>query len=184
MGPYRGDIKAGATITLPWDTNSAAGASITRATDGSIRIYKGNSVTQRSSSAGITDTEDFDSITGTHMLTIDTSDDTDSGFYAAGNDYHVMLVAATIDGQTVNSWIGSFSIENRSVSLRTALTEAYASDGAAPTAEQFLFMIWAALQEFAISGTTLTAKKLDGSTAAMTWTLNDATNPTSRTRAS
>ena len=38
--------------------------------------------------------------------------------------------------------------------------------------------------EFAISGTTITGKKLDGSTTAMTWTIDDSTSPTSRTRAS
>jgi hypothetical protein len=39
------------------------------------------------------------------------------------------------------------------------------------------------MQEMAISGTTMTVKKLDGTTTAMTLTLNDATNPTSITRA-
>ena len=65
----------------------------------------------------------------------------------------------------------------------TALTEAYAADGAAATPAQLLYMIWSALAEFAITSTTITAKKLDGATTAMTFTLNDATNPTSRTRA-
>lgn len=63
------------------------------------------------------------------------------------------------------------------------LTEAYAADGAAPTFVQFMYMIWALLAERSISSTTLTAKKLDGTTAAMTFTLDDATNPTSQTRA-
>ena len=66
----------------------------------------------------------------------------------------------------------------------TALTEGYATDGAAATPAQLLYMILAALTEFSISGTTITVKKLDGSTTAATFTLNDATNPTSRTRAS
>jgi len=65
----------------------------------------------------------------------------------------------------------------------TALTEGYASDGAAFTLPQFCYMVWSALGEFAISGTTITAKKLDGSTTAMTFTLDDASDPTSRTRA-
>lgn len=65
----------------------------------------------------------------------------------------------------------------------TALTEAYASDGSAFTAAQGLFMIWSALSEFAISGTTITCKKLDGSTTSMTFTLDSSSAPTSRTRA-
>lgn len=67
--------------------------------------------------------------------------------------------------------------------LTTAMTEAYNADGAAPTLAQALFLLISALTEFAISGTTITCKKLDGSTTAATFTLNDATNPTSRTRA-
>jgi len=66
----------------------------------------------------------------------------------------------------------------------TALTESYAADGAAPTPAQLLFMLLSVVAEFSISGTTITCKKLDGSTTAMTFTLDDATNPTSRARAS
>jgi len=66
----------------------------------------------------------------------------------------------------------------------TAQTESYASDGAAATPAQLLYMIYTCVAEFAVSGTTLTAKKVDGSTTAMTFTLNDASDPTSRTRAS
>ena len=65
----------------------------------------------------------------------------------------------------------------------TALTEAYGTDGSNFTGAQGLYMLWASLSEFSISSTTITAKQLDGSTTAMTFTLDDATNPTSRTRA-
>ena len=64
------------------------------------------------------------------------------------------------------------------------MTEGYAADGVAPTPEEMLFMLHSEVSEFAIAGTTVTSKKLDGSTAAMTHTLDDASNPTSRTRAS
>ena len=67
--------------------------------------------------------------------------------------------------------------------LTTAMTESYNADGAAPTLAQALFLLIAALTEFSISGTTITAKKLDGSTTAATFTLNSSTTPTSRTRA-
>lgn len=63
-----------------------------------------------------------------------------------------------------------------------ALTEGYAATGAAPTLNQILYMIWALLSERSISSTTLTAKKLDGSTTAMEFTLNSATTPTTQTR--
>ena len=64
------------------------------------------------------------------------------------------------------------------------LTEAYAADGAAPTVTQALMLIQQMLGDFEISGTTLTVKKLNGSTTAATFTLNDGTTPTGITRAS
>jgi len=68
--------------------------------------------------------------------------------------------------------------------LTTQMTEAYAADGTAPTLAQSLFQLIAALTEFSISGTTITCKKLDGSTTAMTYTIDSSSSPTSRTRAS
>jgi hypothetical protein len=65
----------------------------------------------------------------------------------------------------------------------TALTESYAADGAAGTLAQMLYMIYSCVQEFSISGTTISLKKLDGSTEWGTVTLNSATAPTSRARA-
>ena len=65
----------------------------------------------------------------------------------------------------------------------TAMTESYAADGAAPTPAQSLFLIQQALTEVAIVSTTETIKTLDGSTAAATLTLDDASSPTSKTRA-
>lgn len=62
------------------------------------------------------------------------------------------------------------------------LTEAYSADGATATPAQLLYMIWSALSEFAISGATMTCKKLDGTTTSMTFTLSPAGNPTSRAR--
>lgn len=105
---WLGDFAEDSTVYFPWSTNDISGASITRTTDGTISVYKNNGVTQ--SVAGITDTEDFDSLTGIHACTIDTSAD---AFYAVGADYTVVLSAATIDGQTVNAVLAHFSIENR-----------------------------------------------------------------------
>ncbi len=68
--------------------------------------------------------------------------------------------------------------------LTTQMTEAYAADDTAPTLAQAMFLTMQSVGEVSISGTTLTVKKLDGSTTAASYTLNDATTPTSRTRAS
>ena len=69
--------------------------------------------------------------------------------------------------------------------FNTVMTEGYAADGAPGTLAQLMYMLWAAAAaEKVISGTSMTVKKLDGTTTAMTFTLNDPTNPTSITRSS
>lgn len=57
------------------------------------------------------------------------------------------------------------------------------ADGTLPTIEQALYMITQYLYERAVSNTTVTIKKVDGSTSLLTLTLDDATDPTSITRA-
>jgi hypothetical protein len=57
------------------------------------------------------------------------------------------------------------------------------ADGTLPTIEQALYMITQFLYERAVSGTTVTVKKADGSTSLLTLTLDDGTDPTSITRA-
>lgn len=66
--------------------------------------------------------------------------------------------------------------------LNTQLTESYAADGVAPTLAQALMLIQQNLGDFSINGTTVTVRRLDGSTTAATYTLDDNTTPTSRTR--
>jgi len=108
MSMYLGDFAEDSLVHFCWSTNDKNGASITRATNGDIRIYKDDSATQ--STAGITDTEDFDGVTGVHNCKIDLSADT---FYVPGHDYSIVLVGAVIDGETVNAPLATFSIENR-----------------------------------------------------------------------
>ncbi|MDI6756456.1 MAG: hypothetical protein QME32_00370 [Endomicrobiia bacterium] len=108
---YLGDYPVNASVKFFWNTNDATGASITRSTDGTLKIYKDGSVTERTSLSGVTQTEDFDSATGVHYVAIDLSDNTDVGFYAAGSEYAVVMTSTTIDSKTVNAVIGQFSIE-------------------------------------------------------------------------
>ncbi len=108
MGPYLGDFKEDSTLYFYWNTNNKDGASVTRATDGTIKVYKDDGTAE--STAGIIDTEDFDSLTGVHSCKIDLSSD---AFYATDHDYSVVLVGAVIDGETVNAVLATFSIENR-----------------------------------------------------------------------
>lgn len=94
------------TIDFKWSTNDTDGAAITRATNGTVAVYKSNDTTQ--SVAGLVDTEDFDTVTGIHHCRIDTSAD---AFYEVGKDYQVVLSAATIDGFTVNAVLAAFRLE-------------------------------------------------------------------------
>jgi hypothetical protein len=83
-------------------------------------------------------------------------------------------------------WAGSTAPTSSTIATAvhtTQMTESYNADGTAPTLAQAIFVTMQRLTEFAISGTTITVKKLDGSTSALTLSLNDATTPTSSTRA-
>lgn len=115
MSAYVGDFRTGKTVRKMWNSNAIAGESITRSTNGTISVYKDGGTTQ--STTGVTDTEDFDSLTGVHLVAVDTS--ADGTFYSAGSDFEVVLSAATIDGKTINATLFSFSLENRSALMPT-----------------------------------------------------------------
>ena len=110
---YLGDFLADQAVNFLWSSNDGNGASITRATDGTISVYKdnsdGSSYDETQSTEGITNDEDFDSLVGIHECCITTT----NAWYETGHDYSVVLSAATIDGQTVNAVLAEFSIENR-----------------------------------------------------------------------
>ena len=78
------------------------------------------------------------------------------------------------------------NLNNISVSdiFTEQMVESYSADGVAPTLAQSLFLTMQNLQDFSFTGTTQTVKRLDGSTTAATYTLDDAVTPTSKTRAS
>jgi len=106
--PYLGDFAEDSTHYFMWDSNDADGASVTRTADGAIWIYQ-DDASGTEVQTGITDTEDFDGVTGVHCVKMILTD----AFYTTGHDYTVVLKAATIDGQTVNAVLATFSIQNR-----------------------------------------------------------------------
>jgi hypothetical protein len=112
-----GSVPAGSVLPVFFSTYGGTnGESITltglAVTD--IEIYKGTSITQRASDAGYalidTDGIDVDGITGIHAFSIDTSDNTDAGFYAAGSFYTVVVSAVTVDTRTVNFVAATFRL--------------------------------------------------------------------------
>jgi len=100
---------------------------------------------------------------------------TDSALLAAS----INLTAGAVD--TVTTVTNQVSVSDI---LTTQMTESYAADGSAPTLAQALHLIQQSLGDFSIAGTTITVKRLNGTTTAATYTLDDGTDPTSRTRAS
>lgn len=62
------------------------------------------------------------------------------------------------------------------------LIDSVSADGSIPNLQQSLYMLTQFLFERTVAGTSMTVKKVDGSTTLMTFTLNDALNPTSITR--
>jgi hypothetical protein len=112
-----GDVPAGSTLYIPFDTYGKTNpGSITASglatTD--IEIYKNGSTTQRASDNGYslpdTDGIDFDGLTGIHGINVDLSDNSDSGFYAVGSSYRVVVSSITVDGETVNFTAAIFRI--------------------------------------------------------------------------
>jgi hypothetical protein len=99
---YLGDYAVNSLVDHKWNAQGAGA---------NIRVYKNNSTTERSTSAGITDVNDFDGLTGVNHLRINLGDNTDPAFYTAGSEYHIVLQGATIDGNLVNVVLAHFSIE-------------------------------------------------------------------------
>jgi hypothetical protein len=116
---YYGSFNTGSTIYFYFTTHAQTGAAIAPSSAFEVadfKLYKNGSATERSSQAGWTITSPFDSITGLHQLAIDTSDNTDAGFYAAGAEYTLVLSPdETVDSLSVVKVIGHFSLE-RSIS--------------------------------------------------------------------
>lgn len=112
-----GDVPAGSVLPIFFTSHDAAtGANETMSAlaVADVLIYKGVSLTQRSSTAGFTlldsDGIDVDTFTGVNAISIDLGDDTDAGFYAVGSFYNVILGPVTIDAQTVYVHLATFRI--------------------------------------------------------------------------
>ena len=98
----------GSKIDIKWTTNDLDNGKITATTATDVRVYKGSSLTQ--STSGVTVSIDHDGETGVHLVSVNTSADTT--FYSLGSIFHVLVVGMTVDGQTVDHPIKSFSLGN------------------------------------------------------------------------
>ena len=105
---YLGDYKKNTVVFVPFNTAGSAGGAITLAVNGTAKAYIDGGTTEIT--AGVTLVEDHDGITGRHGITVDT---TGAGF-TSGSDVDVCLDGATVDGVTVNAWVGKFSVARSS----------------------------------------------------------------------
>jgi len=106
LGDYAEDY---ATLNFKFSTHKADGTPIALAGSPAVSVYKANGTTQ--STAGITLSVDFDSITGLNNVLIDLSAD---AFYAVANDYQVVITTGTVNSvSVVGTVLAHFSIENR-----------------------------------------------------------------------
>lgn len=128
---------------------------------------------------------DYDPPTDTEMIarTLPSADyvvttDTIAGVTTATN-----LTNAPTNGDLTATMKTSVNTEVVDTLTVDTIADSYATDGNQPTIAQAILAIQQFAQEKSISGTTLTVKKPDGSTTAMTFTLDHATEPTSLTRA-
>lgn len=110
---YLGDIAVGQILdlkftTIPPGVVLAGPTSLTGSP--AAAVYKSNSVTQ--SVSGVTLTVNFDGVTGMHHIRVDTS--ADGTFYAAGNDFQIVITQGSIGGANAAGYvIGAFSVSNR-----------------------------------------------------------------------
>ena len=95
----------------------------------------------------------------------------------------IFAQTTAIEAYGLDTLIGNLNDVSVADIVTTSLTESYSALGAEPTLTQAVYLILQQLYEKDVTGATVTVKKLDGSTTAATGTLNDATAPTSVTRA-
>lgn len=189
-GSNSGTTTLGA-LTVSGTTTLAALAMTTLTASGAVALQSTLAVTGTTTLTGaVTANNAGNAITGvTAALTGDLTATMKTSVTTAATAATPTAAAVTGAVGSVTGAVGSVTTVSDktgyalSATGSAALTESYATDGSAATMPQLLYMIWSMLAEKSITTTTLTAKKLDGSTSAMTFTLNDATNPTAITRA-
>lgn len=111
MSKYLGDFAAGDTIDFMFTTfRPSTGAPFTLGGTPAVSVYKDNSTTQ--STAGITLTASFDSVTGLNHVRITTS--SDGTFYADGSAFECVITTGTVDSvSVVGSCIGRFTLRDQ-----------------------------------------------------------------------
>ena len=124
MSKYLGDFNASDIIDFKFTTfRPSTGAPFTLAGSPVVSVYKDNSTTQ--STAGVTLSVDFDTVTGLHNVRITTS--SDATFYANGGEFECVITTGTVDSvSVVGSCVGRFTLGVTASNVWDALLASYA----------------------------------------------------------
>lgn len=113
MIPYIGDFAEDEVLYHYFNTfdsnDPSASVTITNLASTDLFVHK-DGVDSTETTTGATVDVDFDTQTGIHKVTVDTSAD---AFYVTGADYMVRMEGTTVDGATINAALFTFSIQNR-----------------------------------------------------------------------
>jgi len=177
IGDYTEDHTS---IVCMFTTHASTGAPVAPSSAfeaADIKIYKNGNAAEKTTTNGVTMTSPFDSVTGLHCVTIDTSNDTgDGGFWVAGAVYTLVLSSdETVDSVAVAKVIGQFGIKlyptPTAVEVADALLDRDMSSGTdsgsttVRTVRQALRFL---RNKWSISGTTLSVYKENDTTASWT----------------
>lgn len=111
MVAFYGDYDLTETVNIPFNTFSSddpsASVTVTDLVAGDVYVHQDG---VEGTPTGITVSLNVGAVNGNHLAILDLSNTNDPGFYAVGSRYQVRVEGVTIDGATVNAWIGAFSI--------------------------------------------------------------------------
>lgn len=106
---WQGNVPLGGTVDFTFTTVDAGGTPSTLGGTPAVAAYPGNSTTQIT--AGVTLTEDFDSVTGLNHVRVVASN---GNGYAVDTDYSMVITQGEVNGVSVAGYtVGAFSVENR-----------------------------------------------------------------------
>lgn len=191
ISAYVGSTKV-ATVTPNWTTNPASGSVFMISFGGYVDVgYFGG--TAQSSGIDVSNTIGvIYNLLDTEIAAILAAVDTEVAAIKAKTDQLTFTAANQVDAQVLS--MATDSITSGALSAgagteiadavigRTLGTEGYAADGSVPTLREMMYMLWSAIAQFDITGTSLISRKLNGTDQAMGFTLDDASNPTARSR--
>lgn len=176
LGNYTEDHTA---VTCMFTTHASTGAPVAPSSAfeaADVKIYKNGNAAEKTTTNGVTMASPFDSITGLHCVTIDTSNDTgDGGFWAAGAVYTLVLSPdETVDSVAIAKVIGQFglsAISPTAVEIADALLDrdmSTGTDSGSATVRTVRQALRFLRNKWSVSGTTLTVTKENDTTASWT----------------